>query len=156
MADQASMKAGGDGTRTTGLPEGVVGGIAEFGNDMATLVELQAKLALIDLKESTAKASLPIALCVIGLALVLASLPVVLFGTGLLLAALLHIGEGWAILLTGAVVLVISGVVVVVAGMRVRNSFDILRRSREELARNLSWIRTVLVHSGRSSSGRRF
>src|SRR5512135_144679 len=106
MADQASMKAGGDGTRTTSLPEGVVGGIAEFGNDMATLVELQAKLALIDLKEATAKAVLPIAFSVIGLALVLACLPVILLGVARLLAAQLHIGEGWATLLTGAVALV--------------------------------------------------
>jgi uncharacterized membrane protein YqjE len=149
MADQASMKAGGDGTRTTSLPEGVVGGIAEFGNDMATLVELQAKLALIDLKQATAKAILPIAFSVIGLALVLASLPVILLGVALLLAALLHISEGWAMLLTGAPVLVISGVVVAIAGMRVRNSFDSFQRSRDELVRNLSWIRTVLVHSGR-------
>jgi uncharacterized membrane protein YqjE len=150
------MRAWGDGTRTTNLPEGVVGGIAEFGNDMATLVELQAKLALIDLKEATAKAIVPIAFSVIGLALVLASLPVILFGVALLLAALLHIGEGWAMLLTGAPVLVVSGAVVAIAGMRVRNSFNSFQRSREELVRNLSWIRTVLVHSGRSHSGRRF
>src|SRR5207248_7609 len=84
MADQATVR-GGD-TRTNGAPpEGVVGSIAEFGNDIATLIELQAKLAAIDLKESAERATLPLALTLAGLVVLVASVPVALVGVADLL-----------------------------------------------------------------------
>jgi len=151
------MKAGDRGVRTNGSPpEGVVGGIAEFTNDVATLAELQLKLTLIDLRECVTKALWPIVLTVVGLVLAVASLPVILVGVALLLAALLQIGYGWAMLLTGGGVLVVSGLAAFFFARRIGPSFEGLRRSREELVRNISWIRTVLVHSGRTYGGRQY
>ena len=60
-----------------------------------------------------------------------------------------------ALLLTGAVVLVVSAVVALLALRQIRAGFAVFQRSREELVRNLSWLRTVLVYSGRSYKGRR-
>jgi len=153
MADQATVRGGrpdsADGTKRNGTPEAqVVGGIAEFGNDIATLVELQAKLAGADLKESLEKALVPIVLIVIGACSILGAVPVVLFGVAELVAAALKIGTGWALLLTGAVALAIAATVVVVSVLRIPSCFSSLRRSREELTRNLAWIRTILVYSG--------
>jgi hypothetical protein len=104
---------------------------------------------MLDLKDCLDQAIRPMILVVIGLALGMASLPVILFGVALVLATLLQISQGSAMLLTGLVVLVVSGLLAFLASSRVRLSLDSFRRSREELVRNISWVRTVLVHSGR-------
>jgi len=155
MADQASVRSGipeaaSDG-KSNGAPEKrVVSGIAEFGNDIATLVELQAKLALLDSKECLEKAMVPVVLVVIALFAILGALPVLLFGIAELVASALKIGIGWALLLTSAVTLVLAGTVAAVSALRIGPSFSSFRRSREEFARNVAWIRTVLLYSGRN------
>ncbi len=62
MADQASVSRSNGATRPrvplqADQPVGLVGNIAEFGNDVATLVELQAKLAVHDAKDCVGKAA---------------------------------------------------------------------------------------------------
>jgi len=153
MADQAAV-SGGNGVRIHAPIESVVGNLAEFGNDVASLAELQAKLAVIDLKESAGKAALPAVLAATGLVLLLAGLPVALMGIAGLLVKYAGLSEGWAYLLTGGVVLVLAGALALLGLMRLRQSFTSFRRSQEEFARNLAWIRTVLVYSGRASAGR--
>jgi uncharacterized membrane protein YqjE len=155
MADQASVRATKPGSEdngnTNGSPEKqVVGGIAEFGNDIATLVELQAKLAMADLKESVERALVPMVLIVLGLLFLFGALPVLLFGAAELVASALKIRIGWALLLTSGVTFLVAGTVVAVSARRLPASFSSFRRSREEFARNLAWIRTVLLYSGRS------
>ena len=68
----------------------------------------------------------------------------------------LHRASGWAALLTAAVAAVVAAIVAAVSLKRLLGSLDSFRHSREELARNISWIRTVLVHSGRSIPRGRF
>jgi len=154
MADQAPL-GGGSRTRAESRGNGsVVGSIAELGNDIMTLAELQAKLLALDLKECTAQAGTSLALILAGLTVMLASLPVAVLGVAYLVADALGIKPGWAMLLTVAVVLVLGGVLLAVCVPRLRRSFAAFRRSREELNRNLSWIRTVLLYSGRSAPRR--
>jgi uncharacterized membrane protein YqjE len=161
MADQASLRGGDPGAggvdrgngrgNGNGTPEGqIVGGIAEFGNDIANLAELQAKLAMIDLKECISQVRWALALIVLGLVFILGALPVALLGLAELIAAALHLGAGWAMLLTGGVVLAVAVAAVVASALRLGSGFSSsFRRSREELTRNLAWIRTVLLYSGR-------
>ena len=48
------------------------------------------------------------------------------------------------------------GVVLALVGLRgLGGSFSSFDRSKEELARNLSWVKTVLVHSGRTPPRKR-
>jgi uncharacterized membrane protein YqjE len=152
------MKSSGNtnGARTDQKSESVVGGISEFASDVSTLLELQAKLLALDLNECVARTTTPVIVATVSLAFLFASLPVILAGLALVLAAFLKLSIGWTLVLTGLVVLVVSGGLVYGASARLRLSLDCLRRSREELVRNLSWLRTVLVHSGRSKSPRRF
>jgi len=149
MADQASVRNG-HGARNNG--SGMASRLAEFGNDVATLAELQARLAAIELKENTERSVLPIVFLAGAAALLLASLFVALMGVAWLLARALAIHQGWALLLTAGMAFVIAAVIALVAGLRLGHSFDGFRRSREELARNLAWIRTVLLHSGRPAT----
>jgi Putative Actinobacterial Holin-X, holin superfamily III len=61
----------------------------------------------------------------------------------------------WALLLTAGVAIVLAVVVGVLAVPRLRKSFESFQRSREELARNVAWIKTVLTYSGRSAPSQR-
>jgi hypothetical protein len=139
-----------------GIPEQrVLGGITEFANDIANLAELQARLALIDLKDSVQKSLVPVALVGAGLIGLIGALPVALLGVAGLLASALKISQAAATLLTGGVVLAVAAGTVAVAAAKIGPSFRSFRRSREELTRNLAWIRTVLLYSGRDVQRRR-
>jgi hypothetical protein len=152
MADQASVSS----ERSNGRGEGVIGGIAGFGNDVANLAELQAKLAALDFKEARQKALLPLGVVAVGGVVLLGTVPVVLAGVAFLLAPALSIALGWAFVLTGVVAAILTAGAVAFAGIKFSRSFDSFRRSREEFNRNVAWIRTVLAHSGRPAPRRWF
>ena len=143
MAHQTTLTNG----RRHAAPEGVVTSIAGFGGDMATLAELQGKLALVDLKESVERARAPFALTSVAGVLALSALPAVMIGIGFLLADLFKISQGWGLIIAGAVVAGAGGVTAAVAGSRLSKSFESFRRSKEEFNRNLLWIRTVIAQS---------
>ena len=130
-------------------------GVAEFVDDLASLAELQARLAAIDFRDAARKSAIPIALTVVGLAVVVASIPVGLLGTGWLLASALRIHQGWAMLLTAGAAMAVGGLVAGLSGRRLSHSLDSFRRSHKQLMVNLAWVRTVLVSSARPHARRR-
>jgi hypothetical protein len=158
MADQAAVSQNGGGARVrihSPLVEGVLGNLADFGSDIATLAELQAKLAALDLKESAGKAAVPAGLLASAGVLALGSLPVGLLGIAELLVTYAGLGRGWAYLATALAVTVIAVALALVGLPRIKTSFESFRRSREELTRNVAWIKTVLAQSGRYTPQRR-
>jgi len=134
----------------------VVGNITGFANDVATLVELQAKLAAMDFNECVTRAGGPLKLSLGGAVIMLGAVPVVLAGLGLLLADALHLSNGLALLIVGVGALIVAGVITAIAGPRISRSFESFRRTREEFERNLRWVKTVLIYSGRPASPRRY
>ena len=130
--------------------ENVLESLSELGGDIASLVELQAKLTAIDLKEATTRATLPTTTLVVAGTVLIATLPVLMIGIAFLLASAFAISQGTALLITGLVFALIAAVVAWLATVQVLKSLESFRRSREELTRNVSWIRTVLAQSGRS------
>jgi predicted phage tail protein len=122
-------------------------GVAEFVDDLASLAELQAKLAAVDLRDAARKSAIPIVLTLVGLAVMVASVPVALLGAGWLLAFALKIHQGWAMLVTAGAAMALGGLVAWLGGRQVRPGFESFRRSRKQLWLNLSWVRTVLVTS---------
>jgi uncharacterized membrane protein YqjE len=154
MADQATVSRG-NGVPIDAPATAMVSNLAEFGNDFATLAELQAKLAAIDLKESAGHAALPAGLLAAALVLLLGSVPVLLAGVATLIARYTGIAPDWALLLTAVVALALAAVLGALAASRLGRSFSSFQRSRDELARNVSWIKTVLTYSGRSAPSQR-
>jgi len=152
MDDQAAVSGG----RSNGQPEGVVGSLADFANDVASLAELQARLAQLDMKDAAQRATIPLVVALGLAAVLLACIPVAIVGVGLLIATATGLSYGLALLLTALGVMVVSAIVAVVMLRRVGRSLDVFRRSQEELKRNVSWIRTVLLHSGRAAPKRRW
>lgn len=124
---------------------------ASFGHDVLTLAELQAKLAAVDLKEAAGHAAIPFAVIAVGATLALGSIPVALMGLAEMLDGATHLGPGASRLITAAGALVIGVIALAIAASRLGAAFRSLERTREELSRNLAWIKTVIVYSGRSS-----
>jgi uncharacterized membrane protein YqjE len=149
MADQAAVNGGTRVRIHSPFVEGVLGNVADFGSDIASLAELQAKLALIDLKESAGRAALPAGLIVASAALVLGSLPVGLLGLAELLVRAFSIERGWAYIATAAAITVCALILGLAGLASLRRSFESFRRSREELTRNVAWVKTVLAQSRR-------
>jgi len=65
------------------------------------------------------------------------------------LAAVLQVQVGIIMMFTGLVALIIASVAAALLSRRLGKCFTYFRRSQEELDRNLAWIKTTLVHSGR-------
>jgi hypothetical protein len=168
MADQASVRGAGYTGPSYGSPgrgvngrggaqgggNGLVSGLAEFGHDVATLAELQAKLTAHDLKESGERVAVPLALVATAAALALGGLFVALLGVADLLVLVLKVSAGTAKLITAAFTLAVAGLIVFGSSRALLSSLEPLRRSRDELARNVAWVRTVLLYSGRSNPRR--
>ncbi len=143
-----------NGSNNMASPLTVVGNIADFGNDIATLAELQAKLTLLDAKDAAAKATMPLIIARRGRGSGPGSLPVILIGLADVIATSTKLSAGASQLIVGLVTLVLAGVAGVVGLKGSKGSLTSFRRSSEEMTRNISWIRTVLVYSGRAG-GRR-
>jgi hypothetical protein len=154
MVDQASVNGLGT-ARAPGSSSAEFEGVAEFVDDLASLAELQAKLVVLDCKDAARRSAIPIVLTVVGLAVLVASVPVALLGTGWLLAAALNIHQGWAMLLTAGAAMVLGGLVAAVGGRRLIHGLDSFRRSHKQLILNLAWVRAVLVNSARPHTRRR-
>jgi Putative Actinobacterial Holin-X, holin superfamily III len=131
-------------------PGSLVGNIAEFGNDVATLAELQVKLAVHDAKECANRATIPLIVVVAASVLAIGSVPVLLIGLADWIASSTRLSAGSAQLIVGLISLVLAAVAGTIALRASLRSLESFRRSKEELTRNLSWVRTVLVHSGRT------
>lgn len=154
MANQASVNRAAS-LANGAAPEGVVESIAEFANDVTTLADLQARLAIYDTKEAIGRATYPAIFVAAGASFALASLPLLLFGLSDLLASAANLHPGAARLIVAVVTLAIAGAVAYFAFKAATRSLEAYRRSQEELSRNIAWLRTVIVHSGRPGSRRR-
>src|SRR5262245_53633553 len=122
MADQATVKRSDSaavrpgtlsngtgesaGTGKNGAASGdLVGNVAEFGESLLTLGELQARLAALEFKQNIEAGKVGGAIGLTGAILALASLPLVLAGAGELLVSELGMRRGFAFLVVGVVTL---------------------------------------------------
>ncbi len=87
--------------------------------------------------------------------LAVAALPIALAGIAELLVSLLGMNRGFALIAVAVAAFVIAGICAAIAVARLRGADLGFPLSKEEFARNLNWVRTVLLHSGRSARARR-
>jgi Putative Actinobacterial Holin-X, holin superfamily III len=148
MVDQKTM-INGTTMNTSAKSNGLFENLGSFGADLATLAVLQARLAACDLREGINRVRLSLFALAIG-ALVCASGTIAfILGLSLWLAARLQIESGAAMMLSGAACLIVAGVIVFFCIRALTPIETAFQRSHEELERNLAWIRTTLVQSGR-------
>jgi len=136
-----------NGQRIDETAANVGGNVANLATDLISLTELQAKLAILDLQETTAQAVTPAAVLVGGACLVLGTIPVALLGFSGLLAKGAGISLEAAMLLISLLALAAAGLCVWFGYSRILTAMRVLDRSRQEFQANLQWIKKAIQHS---------
>lgn len=130
------------------VPDSLTGSLTELGHDVMTLADLQAKLARADLDETVTEAKVPAIGLVVGLVVLLVSLPILMVGLAELLVSYdalprfgsyLAVGGGFAVLAALTSWLCLRSL------SKCGRSFG---RSKEEFSRNVSWIARVISEGG--------
>jgi hypothetical protein len=124
--------------------KGLVGDVGEFAHDVLTLAELQAQLFAADLRQCRQHVLVPSAVLLAGAALGLACFPIALAAAALLVIEIFETTAGSAFLLVAVIGAVISALVCVIGWIGVRRRLAVMQRSKQELVRNLRWIKKVL------------
>jgi len=123
---------------------GVTTSFAGLTHDVIELAELQAQLFAVDVKHTTTNVKTSLAMAIVGLCVLLSSLPVALIALAELLVEKLEwtkaAGYGAATLIG----LLASVAILGAAYAQFRDGFSALQRSREELNRNVAWIKSSL------------
>lgn len=122
---------------------------SDCARDIVSLAELHGQLLSLDIKQTVRQAAAPTVLLVLGLALLMAMLPVLLMAVAYAFIE----GLGWphwaGFLLAAGIGLLVGGGLAAVAYVLYRSSLTGLERTRKELADNLRWLKDSLSTSGR-------
>jgi hypothetical protein len=118
---------------------------------VVTLVELQASLLKIDIRQCLAGLIVPGIALVGGAMLLLSCLPILLASIALLLVETLEWSHAQAFFCALGIGLLLGGIACLVGAIFIRRSFQHFERSRSEFAQNVSWIKQVLKRLGNIS-----
>jgi hypothetical protein len=122
----------------------VAASFSGLAHDIIELSELQAQLFVHDVKSTGQKTRTALVLSVVGLCVLLGTIPVLLIALGQFIAE----QTGWpqsAGLAIGAVLgIVASAVLLAVARNRLSAGVNSLQQSRDEFNRNIAWIKASL------------
>jgi hypothetical protein len=144
MARQATMN-----TDPSASVNGVLTGIGDLGTNVVNLTTLQARLAAEDFRESAGRALPALIAAAVLIPLGFASITVGLLGLAYWLVDYQGVTLVKTLFEVAAEGIVLSAVLASLAYQRLVASLGSFQRSREELERNIAWLRTVMTHSGR-------
>jgi hypothetical protein len=113
-------------------------------HDAIELAELQAQLLKLDVQAAARNGGMSVALFVGGACLLLGSVPVALAALAEVFVARWDWTQAGAYGAAAAIGLAISAAVGAGAWLRVRSALASLQRSRDELNRNIAWIKSNL------------
>ena len=137
----------GNGRLHTKMPD-VAGNFAELAHDVIELSELQSQLLMLDLKKSSQRMRTCLILGITGICLLLGTIPVVLLALAQLLAEQLGWSQAAGLAVAALVGLGLAAIVVGAAWAIFRSGLISLERSRNELNRNIAWIKSTLRSRG--------
>jgi len=134
----------GNGARTDVRPTAVARNARAIAHDVLELAELQTELLKVDARDWVKRLVLPIVLVAVALAAAVGCIPILLLSLARLLYELIDMPFSLALLISGVVGLFIAVVCGLVGWKRLSGSVSVFGRSREELQRNIRWIKRVL------------
>ncbi len=124
----------------------------EFGHDAFTLAELQAQLLVTDVQECRQRLKFPGLFVLVGLGLGSACLPIGLAALALSLVESFEMSYAIGFLSATIAGVMLSVLLCGLGWFLVRQRLVVLRRSYEELVRNLGWIKKVLERNRTQNS----
>jgi uncharacterized membrane protein YqjE len=134
--------------RYHGKTPNVAASVSDLTHDVIELSELQLQLLALDVKQSAAKARLSLILAVAGVCVLLGTIPVALLTIAALLVDQLQWSYAAAAAVATLIGLVVSGIVLGIAWAYIKKGLVSLERSRDELRRNVAWIKSTLRTRG--------
>lgn len=138
MADQAAYVKS-QATAPRG-PQGLV----SLSIDCMKLADLQLQLLEADVKESWQGTRRSIVYLGVSVAMLLAALPVAMFGGAEYLRQAMSMSLEFALLLISGVVIALSTVILLWSVRELSSALKPMARSAEEMRANLTWIREIL------------
>jgi len=148
----ASTSTGAQNTKVNGRtelpPQAMARNSAEFLSDVATLAELQGKLAVVDLKEGTAKLTTAVVLLGAGIVIALGSVPIALAALALAINEFARLSPAASFGIALLVGLVLAAVLALPAFYALKKNVWMFERSRHEWHRNLQWLRDTMKRLG--------
>jgi hypothetical protein len=130
----------------------VMTSFADLAHDVIELAELQSKLFTLDVKSSAQKTRTSLLLAAAGACVLLGSIPVALFALAEVFVEQLGWSEAGGFAVATLIGLVISGGLLAAGWMRFKSGLNTMHRSREELSRNIAWIKASLRSPPAASS----
>ncbi len=124
--------------------QGVRQGVGGLMHDVITLAELQSQLLGVDAREAAGRVALPVSLLGAAAVLGASSLPLLLIFLALVLRDYAGWGAAWAVLTAAVVGLLVSGGLLFAGYLGLMKVVKPFARSRDELSKNLTWLKEVL------------
>lgn len=146
--ENSSWSPDGNGKRPSAAA-GVRDGVGDLLHDVVSLSELQAQLLAVDARESIQKAQTPVILLGAGIAVGLGAVPVLLLGLAEALVLLLDWPRAVAYPVSGLVGAALGGGLVYAAWRQAADVIGVFKRSQDELAENIKWIKYALTRGRR-------
>lgn len=123
--------------------------IGDLTGDIATLVELQAKLLMCDVREASRGMVLPAGLTLVGVALLLGGIPILLVALAYAFIEFAGFTFTGAFVLSAVIGIVLGGLALWAASVRVKRKLHVIERSRNELNENMQAVKRMLRQRGR-------
>ena len=141
MVHQAEVNSNG---KAKPAEPNVAASFSGLAHDAIELAELQARLLKLDVQSAARNGGMSIALAVVGICLLLGCVPVALVALGEVFVAQWGWSRAAAFGAAAAIGLALSAGAAAAAWIRVRTALASLQRSRDELNRNIAWIKSNL------------
>jgi hypothetical protein len=148
MVHQAEVNTNGKAK----APPNVAASFSHLAHDAIELAELQAKLLKLDAQVAARNGGMSLALIVVAVCLLLGCVTIALVALAEVLVAEFEWSRAGAFAASAAIGFALSGIVGTGALFRVKKALAALERSRNELNRNIAWIKSNLKRGNAEST----
>jgi cytochrome bd-type quinol oxidase subunit 1 len=132
---------------TPSPPNGVAKGMGELTHDIVSLAELQFELFRVDCREGLRRILIPVALLLFSGIVAVGTVPIALILVAEFLVQTADLSRAEAFLIAAMSGVIVALTIGVVGWSYLRGVVRVFERSREELTRNMTWIKHALKRS---------